>query len=299
MRSRRPILMFRVSLNGRNELTTLRVNDVELFYERAGEGDLVVFTHGSWTDGRTWQAVTDRLVERFEVVVWDRRGHSRSQDGDGPGSVREDADDLAALIEALATDPVHVVGNSAGGNVVLNLMTMRPDLVKTAAVHEPGPFGLLEGSENPHLVEVTEQEKLLIDEVERLIAVDEPRRAIQFFVEQIVLGPGAWEQFPEELKAVMAANASTVADDFRDGWDVHSVDIDALAESSVPLLISTGSESPELERSAAHELARRLPAARLTVLPDAGHIPHRTHTDIYATMLIDFIEGASITTTMS
>jgi len=280
-------------------MTTLRVNDVELFYERAGEGDQVVFTHGAWTDGRTWQAVTDRLVDHFEVVVWDRRGHSRSQDGNGPGSVQEDAVDLAALIEVLATDPVHVVGNSAGGNVVLNLMTMRPDLVKTAAVHEPGQFGLLEGSEGPHLVEVMEQEKHLTDEVERLISGGEPRRAIQFFVEQIVLGPGAWEQLPEELKAMMEANASTVADDLRDGWDVDSVDTDALAESPVPLLISTGSESPELERSAAHELARRLPAARLTVLPDAAHIPHRTHTDIYATMLTTFIEGASIAGSMS
>lgn len=275
-------------------MTTLRVNDIELFYERTGEGEMVVFTHGAWTDGRTWQAVTDRLVDRFEVVTWDRRGHSRSQDGTGPGSVEEDAADLAGLIEALATDPVHVVGNSAGGNVVLNLTTMRPDLVKTAAVHEPGPFGLLEESEDPHLVEVMEHEKLLTGEVERLISRGEPRRAIQFFVDQIALGPGAWEQFPEELKTLMEANASTVADDLRDGWDAHSVDVDALAESPVPLLISAGSESPELERGAAHELARRLPDARLTVLPDAGHIPHRTHTDSYVAMLTNFIAGASM-----
>lgn len=275
-------------------MTTLRVNDVELFYERAGEGELVVFTHGAWTDGRTWQAVTDRLVDRFEVVTWDRRGHSRSQDGMGPGSVQEDAADLAALIEALAPGPVHVVGNSAGGNVVLNLVTMRPDLAKTAAVHEPGPFGLVEESGAQHLVELMEREKLHTDEVERLISSGEPRRAIQYFVDQIVLGPGAWAQLPEELKTVMEANASTVADDLRDGWDAHSVDVDALAESPVRLLISTGSESPELERGAAHGLARRLPAARLIVLPEAGHIPHRTHTVSYLTMLTDFIEGASI-----
>lgn len=275
-------------------MTTLQVNDVELYYERIGDGEPVVFTHGAWTDGRTWQAVTDRLVDRFVVVTWDRRGHSRSQDGIGPGSVNEDAADLVALIEALATGPVHVVGNSAGGNVVLNLVTMRPDLVKTAAVHEPGPFGLLERSEAPHLVEVMEREKQLTDEVERLISSGEPRRAIQFFVDQIALGPGAWEQLPEELKSAMEANASTVADDLRDGWDAHSVDIDALAESPVPLLISAGSDSPELERGAARELARRLPATRLTVLPGAGHIPHRTHTDSYVAMLANFFDGASI-----
>ena len=46
---------------------------------------------------------------------------------------------------------------------------------------------------------------------------------------------------------------------------------------SIPLLISTGSESPVLEVAAAKELARLLPAARLERLDGTGHIPHRTH----------------------
>lgn len=275
-------------------MATLRVNGVELFYERAGAGERVVLTHGAWGDGRTWQAVTGRLVDRFEVVAWDRRGHSRSQDGNGPGSVQEDAADLAALIEALGPESVHAVGNSAGGNVVLNLMTMRPDLVKTAAVHEPGPFGLLGESEDPHLVEVMQQEKQLTDDVERLISDGQARRAARYFVEEIAVGSGAWEHFPDEMKMIMETNASTVADDIRDGWDAYSVDIGALATSSVPLLISTGSESPEMESNAAHELARRLPAARMASLNGAGHIPHRTHPDEYITLLIDFMENAVV-----
>lgn len=280
-------------------MATLKVNGVELFYERAGDGERVVLTHGAWGDGRTWQAVTGRLVDRFEVVIWDRRGHSRSRDGDGPGRVQEDAADLAALIEALGPDSVHAVGNSAGGNVVLNLIAMRPDLVKTAAVHEPGPFGLLGESEDPHLVEVMEREKQLTDDVERLISDGQARRAARYFVDQIAVGPGAWEHFPDELKTIMEANASTVADDIRDGWDADSVDIGALATTPVPLLISTGSESPELESSAAHELARRLPAARMVSLKGAGHIPHRTHPDDYATMLFDFMEKTVVKRSMS
>lgn len=272
----------------------LKANGVELFYERAGEGEPVVCTHGAWSNGHAWDSVTEMLVKSFEIIVWDRRGHSRSQDGTVPGSTREDARDLAALIEALATGPVHAIGNSAGGNVVLNLVTLEPDLVKTAAVHEPGPFGLMGESGDPRYVELTKREELHTDEVIRRIASGEPRRAAEYFVDQVAIGPGGWQQLPDVLKSTMEANASTVPDDIRDGFDIHSVDIEALKTSSVPLLISAGSESPELERGAAQELARLVPAARLETLTGAGHIPHRTHPVEYSAMLADFMVGASV-----
>lgn len=70
-------------------------------------------------------------------MTWDRRGHSRSQDGTAPGSYLEDAADLAGLIEHLGGEPAHLVGNSSGGKVVLDLIAIRPDLAASAAVHEP------------------------------------------------------------------------------------------------------------------------------------------------------------------
>src|SRR5690606_38904659 len=149
--------------------------------------------------GRGWEAVAGFLADRFEVVTWDRRGHSRSGDRSDPGSTKEDAADLASIIEDLGPGPVHVVGNSAGGNVVLNLITARPDLVKSAAVHEPGPFGLLGDSGDPHLVEVMEHEMTLTRHVEELIAAGRHREAARYFVENVAVGPGAWDRFPEEL----------------------------------------------------------------------------------------------------
>ena len=274
-------------------MATLQVNGAELFYERTGEGEPVVFTHGAWSDGRTWQAVSERMASRFEVVIWDRRGHSRSQRRDGPGNFQEDAADLAMLIERLG-DRVHAVGTSAGGGVVLNLLTTRPDLVKTASVHEPGPFGLLEEGAGLHLMQLIAREKALATEVERMIAGGDARRAAEYFIDNIAVGAGGWEQFPDEFKAILTANASTVADDFRDSFDPGSVDIAGLAASSIPLLISTGSEGSELERAAVRELVRRVPAANLVELAGAGHLPHRTHPDDYAAMLMSFIDQAFV-----
>lgn len=270
-------------------MATIEINGVEIFHERAGEGDRIVMTHGAWTDGRTWQAVTERLVDRFEVVTWDRRGHSRSGDSEGPGSCRQDAADLAPLIEHLGDGPVHAVGNSAGGNVVLNLVTMWPDLVRSAAVHEPGPFGLLAEVDDPYLRQAMDHEMKATEHVEGLIAAGRHREAARYFVDNVAVGPGAWDQFPEELQQIIETNAATVPDDLRDGWDVSSVDVDAVAASTVPLLISTGAESPVGEAAAATELSRRAPTARLETIPGSGHIPHRTHPDLYAAVLTDFI----------
>ena len=104
-------------------MTTAKLNGVELYYETVGAGPRLVLTHGSWTDGSGWAPVVAALAERYEVVTWDRRGHSRSESGAGPGSRAEDAADLAALIEHLGGGPVHVAGNSYGAIVTLTLVT--------------------------------------------------------------------------------------------------------------------------------------------------------------------------------
>jgi pimeloyl-ACP methyl ester carboxylesterase len=280
-------------------MATANLNGVELYFERVGEGEPVVLTHGALTDGRTWRALTDLLRDGFEVVAWDRRGHSRSKDGQRPGSVRQDADDLAALIEYLGVEPVHLVGNSSGGAVVLNLVTMHPDLVKSGAAHEPGPIALLDATDDRHIAQLLEEEERHIARVLDMIASSDHRRAVHYFIDEVAIGPGAWDQLPEELRNILESNTATVADDLRDSLDRHSVDLDSLAGSGIPLLISTGSESPVLEVAAAGELARLVPAARLHRLVGTGHIPHRTHPDAYAATLVEFIGGVAATTRLS
>ena len=80
-------------------MTRNGLDGLDLFYQSVGAGERVVMTHGAWTDGRSWEAVAGFLAKRFEVVTWDRRGHSRSGDQPAPGSTKEDAAYLASIIE--------------------------------------------------------------------------------------------------------------------------------------------------------------------------------------------------------
>ena len=87
-------------------MATAKVNGVRLFYELNGTGEVpLLLVHGSWDSHHDWDLVVPRLADSFRVLTYDRRGHSKSERPAGPGSVREDVADLAALIEHLELEP--------------------------------------------------------------------------------------------------------------------------------------------------------------------------------------------------
>lgn len=105
----------------------LRANGVELYYEVIGEGDPLVLVHGGWGDQNSWRLVVDEFARSYQVVTYDRRGHSQSDRSIGPEVIRAHEEDLGALMEQLGIAPAHVVGNSIGGSIALRLGGRRPD----------------------------------------------------------------------------------------------------------------------------------------------------------------------------
>ncbi len=268
-------------------MTTAMLNGVELYYEVVGEGDQLVLTHGSWTDGNGWSAAVDALADRYQVVTWDRRGHSRSKDGEGRGSRAEDAADLAALIEHVGARPVHLVGNSYGSTVTLTLIITRPDLVATAVLHEPPLFALLEGAADPLVGVGLKRFERHIEVVVEMIEAGDHTGSAEYFVDNVALGPGAWSRLPETRRSVMVANAATYLDELADPT-VLSIEAEALAATTVPLLFTQGTESPPLFPAVIEQLARLVPSAQVDTYAGAGHLPHATHTEVWASRLIAF-----------
>lgn len=184
-------------------MSTTTANGIELYYQTTGSGsERLVLTHGSWTNGRGWAHAVETLRSLdpdYEVVTWDRRGHSRSQAGDHPGSRDEDAADLIALVEQLG-GPVHLVGNSYGSVIVLTVVAKRPDLVTSAMVHEPAAFSLLDGTTDPALRAQWAEAERQVQRVLDLIETGDNRAAAEYFVDRVTLGPGSWARLPEDLR---------------------------------------------------------------------------------------------------
>ena len=62
-------------------------------------------------------------------------------------SIAAQADDAAALIEELALAPAIVFGTSGGGDILLELIVRRPEVVRGAIVHAPALLALAAGTD--------------------------------------------------------------------------------------------------------------------------------------------------------
>ncbi len=196
--------------------------------------------HGSWADHPHWDPVVAPLSQSFEVVVYDRRGHSQSERPAGHGSVHEDADDLAELIEALESGPAHVVANSYGSIVALDAAIRRPEVFATLVAHEPPLTGMLAETQlEPVLKEVNGRVGHVID----LLDAGDDEAGAKLFVETVARRPGAWdEELTAQLREAFIRNAPTFLDEARDP-DGQRLDLDRLRRFDRPALLTKGSAS--------------------------------------------------------
>jgi pimeloyl-ACP methyl ester carboxylesterase len=262
----------------------VRVNGVELFFETTGGGDPLVLVHGSWGDHFNWQAVVPGLARSFRVVTYDRRGHSQSE-RPGDGLRRDDEDDLAGILQTLDLAPAHVAGNSFGASIVLGLAARRPELFRSLAVHEPPLLAIAEAPEALPLMNEAHRKTNMV--LERLRAGDIPGGARQF-IEEIALGPGAWDQLPREMHETLNRNALTWVNEQEDPtW--ATLDLESLSAFPRPSLLSTGDQSPPFFPAIVRRLAGALEGATQHVFRGAGHVPHLTHADEYVRTLTGFL----------
>jgi pimeloyl-ACP methyl ester carboxylesterase len=86
--------------------------------------------HGGLGTVEDFSSQTQELAKQFRVVAFERPGHGRTADIDGPFSF--DAMSVCAIdfIEALKLGAVNLVGWSDGAIIALLVATSRPDLVK-------------------------------------------------------------------------------------------------------------------------------------------------------------------------
>lgn len=261
------------------------VNGVRLEVRERGTGDPLVLVHGSWDDHQVWAFVEEDLAQSFRVVSYDRRGHTGSEDGSGPGSRREDEDDLAALIEVLELPPAHVAANSFGTSIALGLAARRPDLVRSLCGHEPPLIAL--AADDPMMAQVGEG----VGAVLALIDSGQHEEAARLFVEDVAVGPGAWEMMTSEERASMIANAGTFADEQRDPeWS--AVDLEALASFAVPVMLTQGDQGPPFFAAIIAQLAAAIEPAEVRTLPGAGHVPHVTHPGEWVAVVREFAARA-------
>jgi pimeloyl-ACP methyl ester carboxylesterase len=107
-------------------MPTVKVNGLGLYYEEHGRGEPLVLVPGFGTGAWIWYRQVPAFAEGFRTIVFDPRGVARSEGRDEPSAMRQFADDVAALLEALGVEGAHVLGASFGGFVAQEFALAHP-----------------------------------------------------------------------------------------------------------------------------------------------------------------------------
>ncbi|HEY3748243.1 MAG TPA: 3-oxoadipate enol-lactonase [Pseudonocardiaceae bacterium] len=110
------------------------MTSLELSYDVAGDGPVLVVGSSLGTTMRMWEPQFDALVERFRVVRYDHLGHGGSSVPPGPYTVDRLADSVLSLVDDLGVERFHYLGLSLGGMVGMTIAARLPDRVDRLAL---------------------------------------------------------------------------------------------------------------------------------------------------------------------
>ena len=244
---------------------------MHLNHIRKGDGEPLLLVHGLGSQLQVWQAVIDRLTDRFEVVSIDLPGFGGSPplpDGREPSAV-ELTGAVAAFLDEIGWERPHVAGNSLGGWIGLELA--KRDRARTVAAIGPAGFGnRRERAFTTESLRLTRRFAQLIYGVAPVLLRSPLRRKVmlgQFFARA--------ERMPAEAAVEAVRNLADspgvpgALEALRRGRFSGGEEID------VPVTMIWGDSErllPRRERQAARSV-RMVPGARLVWLRGCGHTP--------------------------
>jgi 3-oxoadipate enol-lactonase len=246
-------------------MTTIPVGEIELDYERGGDGPPLLMIMGMSGTSLSWgEPFLGELRSSFDTIVYDHRGVGASTRLDGPVTIREMAADAAGLLDALELDSAHVLGISMGGMIAQELALAAPERIRTLAL------GCTYcGGEGSSLAAPEALQRLS----EAMMSGDR-ERALR----------ASWEI---NVSPTMAADADAYARFVRiamrravsvpvimaqmQACAAHDTNA-RLGRLTMPTLVIHGTDDRLLPVENGHLIAARIPGARLEIFDDVGHL---------------------------
>ncbi len=243
----------------------VRVNGVSLYYEEHGTGAAILGVHGGGSSAAMWTDAAPELAERGRAILYDRRGSFRSERPEPyVTDVHEQADDAAALIDALAAAPAIVIGRSYGGAIAIDLALRYPDRVRALVLLE-GDVSSLSETAAREVAEITES---------ILAAAEVDMDTVAPTLMREVLGDAGWEGLPEEVKEILTANGPALVAEVRGGFP--DVTVEQLATIDQQTLFVGAEDSVFDYAETAEAVAAAMPSVRVEWV-EGGHAINPAH----------------------
>ncbi len=258
-----------------------------------GPGEPALAVHGLEGSSRNWTDLMDLLRPALACEAVDLPGFGNSLPRpDGASSIAALAQTVTALIGKLGRGPVHLIGNSLGGAVCVQIAARRPELVRTLTLVSPA---LPDSRPRLDLLRFPLMSLPLVGtRVLRRLRVTPPEYRVADVIATCYCDPARFppERFAAEVaeltrrdslgygETVLIGSLRTLtAETMRVGrWSAWR---DA-ARITAPSLVIYGSRDRLVDPRMAGRAAHAFAYGRIVVLPRTGHLAHMEHPRLVA-----------------
>jgi pimeloyl-ACP methyl ester carboxylesterase len=255
----------------------IEVRGARLRVRMAGKGPAVLLIHGWTLDLDMWTPQFATLSNRYRLIAFDRRGFGSST---GAPGIEHDLADIEQLLAELSLEQIAIVGMSQGARVALRWALRYPHRT-TCLVLDGPPHDLLAVGRSDGEITFTVYRELVRDE------------GIEAFRRQ-------WLEHPLMRLHTHDVRARTLLREMVNRYPGHDLladdpervsSVGDLRQLDLPVLIINGEHDSDARIGAGTDLARALPAARLAVIPAAGHLSNLDNPGAYNAVLGEFLSS--------
>jgi 3-oxoadipate enol-lactonase len=251
-------------------------------YSRLGLGSPIVFLHAFPLNYEMWRTQIDTLQDKYSCVSSNARGFGGTSQFVGAPSIKQQAHDLNALLNALQiSEPIILCGLSMGGYTALSYVRQFPDRVRALI--------LCDTRAEADSDEAKEKRNANIEFVKTNGAAALVERVLP-----TLLGETTQRENPELVSQVKewggAQSASTLAnalETLRDRPDATSW----LSQIRVPTLLIFGEEDALIPKEAINTLHNGIENSKLEIIPRAGHLSNLENSNAFNAALVEFLNG--------
>ncbi len=257
---------------------------VRLYYEEHGRGGTpLVLAYGIGGNADMWEVNRAALAAHHRLVLWEPRGHARSDSPEDPArySFQRWALDLKTVLDHLRIRRAHVGGLSLGAGIATRFTLRFPTRVRSLVVtNSSSAAGLPLSVENlvmrARSIEITLTKGM--DAMAEFAMAANPNLS-----ERLAIEPAAREEFYAEYRQLSPIG---YANSLRALLAMDHI-TDQLPRLRVPVLLIGGDRDPSL--APMKVMHRKVRGSKLVVLSPASHFGNRDQPEAWNRTVLEFL----------
>jgi pimeloyl-ACP methyl ester carboxylesterase len=251
-------------------MSILTRDGVKIYYEVHGQGPALLLTHGYSSTSHMWAGQVELLARNHTLILWDMRGHGKSDYPTDPAAYSEAATvaDMAALLDVARAPSAIIGGLSLGGYMSLAFHLAHPGRTRALLIIDTGPGYRSDAARDSWNANA--------------------HKTAERFEKEGLTGLAGGRAEVNRTKHRDASGLALAARGMLAQRDARV--INSLPSIAVPALVVVGAnDTPFL--NASDYMAAKIPGAKKVIIPSAGHAANIDQPALFNDALTAFLNN--------